>query len=104
MMLNPGDEVDYHALDCYSDMKDNLYISLQHRPVRKHSIVILFILPKSLILNIATAFSVSSEHEIDGPTLEVITERMAEQLIPVIRKQTLFMNLLDKLKGKPTQG
>ncbi len=38
--LNPGDEADYHALDCY-DIKDNLYISLQHRPVRKRYIIII---------------------------------------------------------------
>ncbi|XP_059415798.1 sterile alpha motif domain-containing protein 3-like [Carassius carassius] len=41
------------------------------------------------------------EHEIDGATLAVISERMSERLIPVIRKQSLFLTQLEKLKSTP---
>ncbi|XP_053370935.1 sterile alpha motif domain-containing protein 3-like isoform X1 [Clarias gariepinus] len=42
------------------------------------------------------------EHEIDGATLAVISERMSERLIPVIRKQSLFLVQLEILKSTPT--
>ncbi|XP_067314721.1 sterile alpha motif domain-containing protein 3-like [Pseudorasbora parva] len=42
------------------------------------------------------------EHEIDGATLAIISERMSERLIPVIRKQGLFLAQLEKLKSTPT--
>ncbi|KAF1376258.1 hypothetical protein PFLUV_G00208960 [Perca fluviatilis] len=42
------------------------------------------------------------EHEIDGATLAAISERMSERLIPVIRKQSLFLAQLEKLKTNQT--
>ncbi|XP_049341205.1 uncharacterized protein LOC111192620 isoform X1 [Astyanax mexicanus] len=39
MVVNPGEEVDYHPLDCYADEKDDLYITLHHRPVRNNLIL-----------------------------------------------------------------
>ncbi|XP_066509129.1 uncharacterized protein [Hoplias malabaricus] len=40
MVLYPGEEVDYHPLDCYTDGKGELYITLLHRPVRENLILI----------------------------------------------------------------
>lgn len=92
--IQPGDEIDLHALDLYS-IDTNHFIILHHKPHRWNvqHLLIDFVCSISLI-----EFIIITEQEIDGATLMSCTERMTERLAPNMKKQCMLAKPIGQLK------